>query len=198
MAITTWGEIQTILDLPAGLQTRVEAMIPHIEDDYVRIRNRAFDTGDTLTITDLAAADGELTVSIGTANFMVSVEAGDSEALVARKIHFALAQSGRYRVSLDGAAVTIISRLDMIALDPAGTGVTATTTGIQTVYPDGAEMTAIRMLQFQLNAGKGAGISSESLGDHSVTYDTGLGAWVRDYPKSVVGGIKRHVSFYAH
>jgi len=128
----------------------------------------------------------------------VAVEAGDSEALVARKIYLALIRPGRYRISLDGAAVTIISRLDTFALDPAATGVTATTTGVETVYPEGAEMTAIRMLQFQLGAGKGAGISSESLGDHSVTYDTGLGAWVRDYPKSVVGGIKRHVSFHAH
>lgn len=197
MAITAWNMAQTILDLPDELEARVEALIPHVEDDYVKIRNRAFDTGDTLTITGGATADGNLVVSIGDTEFTVEVEAGDDEELVARKIHIELTESGRYRVSLDGANVTVISRLDTLALSAATTGVTATTTGIETVYPDGAEMTAIRMIQFQLSAGKGAGISSEALGDHSITYDT-AGAWIGDYPKSVVGSIKRYVSFHAH
>jgi len=62
-----------------------------------------------------------------------------------------------------------------------------------TIYPIGSELTAIRMIQYQMSNIKSQGVTSESLGDYSVSYDTSnLG---NDYPKSISGGIKRYATF---
>lgn len=113
MAITNWDSAKTVLGLPDDQETKVEALIPLVEDDYLRIRNKAFEVDDQDEI----------------------------------------------------------------------------------VYPNGAEFTAIKMIQYHLNNAEGAGISSESLGDHSISYDTAPGSRIDEYPKAVVGGIKRYTSW---
>ncbi len=40
----------------------------------------------------------------------------------------------------------------------------------ETIYPTGAELVAIEMINYHLNTMKSAGVVSESLGDHSITY----------------------------
>ncbi|OEH86249.1 hypothetical protein BHU72_11995 [Desulfuribacillus stibiiarsenatis] len=63
-----------------------------------------------------------------------------------------------------------------------------------TVYPLGAELTAIDMIGYKLASDyRSHGIQSESLSRHSVTYDTTnmLGG----YPRSITGRIKRYVRF---
>lgn len=62
-----------------------------------------------------------------------------------------------------------------------------------TVYPIGSELTAIKMIQHQLSNIKSQGVSSESLGDYSISYDNAM--LVDGYPKSVVGGIKKYATF---
>ena len=57
-----------------------------------------------------------------------------------------------------------------------------------TVYPTGAELTAIEMIDFQLK--RQGNISSESLGDYSVSY-----AGEGDYPHSIRKQIKTYVGF---
>lgn len=64
------------------------------------------------------------------------------------------------------------------------------------IYPAGAEMTAIQMIGYRISVqGKigGDSITSERLGDYSVTYDNE--GKIKGYPQSIVGNIKRYVSF---
>jgi len=56
------------------------------------------------------------------------------------------------------------------------------------VYPIGSELTAIRMISYQIQSLKSQGVHSESLGDYSVTYDT----VDHQYPRSIIGSIKRY------
>ena len=62
--------------------------------------------------------------------------------------------------------------------------------GADTIYPIGAEMTAIKMIEHHLS-GQRAGVASESLGDYSVSYQQDA----TDYPHSIIGGIKRYASW---
>lgn len=196
--ITTWAQTQTILDLDAGLQTRVDALIPLVEDDYLHIRNKPFDVGNILTITAPCTADGDLTVTYNDANFTVPVLNGDNTLVVARKIAFAIDRVTQGVVTVSGSAVTFLGYATL-TFAAGGTGVTVTTSGIDTIYPTGAELTAIRMIEHHLTGGSRAAAqnaSSESLGDYSISYKAGgPGTTISDYPQSIVGGIKRYVSF---
>lgn len=57
------------------------------------------------------------------------------------------------------------------------------------IYPDGAGLVAALMISYHLNTGKRAGIASQSLGDHSVTFKD----LVNGYPKEITGKIRRYV-----
>ena len=58
------------------------------------------------------------------------------------------------------------------------------------VYPAGSEMTAIKMIDWQMNNAKSYGKKSESLGDYSVTYQENK---VSEYPVSLTNSIKKYV-----
>ncbi len=65
-----------------------------------------------------------------------------------------------------------------------------------TVYPTGAEFTAIRMIGYKLNTLGQDGIASESLSRHSISYQQGSGSGTAGlYPASVIGAIKRYAEF---
>lgn len=63
------------------------------------------------------------------------------------------------------------------------------------VYPDGAEFTAIKMIEYHVMGKPIQGalgmVSSESLGRYSVSYATVTGM----YPDGILKRIKRYVSF---
>ena len=195
MAITTWAEVQAVLELDAGRQAHVEALIPHVEEDYLRIRNKPFDVGNVLTVTAPATAAGDITVTVNGSDFNVPVLNGDNAITVARKINNALSRLLPRGVFSTSANTVTFQGHHTLTFNGGTTGVTATVSGTDTVYPIGAEYTAIKMIQFKLTAAQGAGISSESLGDYSIVYDTALGSKISDYPKSIVGGIQRYVNF---
>ena len=51
MAITTLNTTKTILGISGTAQdTRITALIPFVEADYLRIRNKAFDLNETATV----------------------------------------------------------------------------------------------------------------------------------------------------
>lgn len=52
-------------------------------------------------------------------------------------------------------------------------------------YTGWTDLTVIKMIEFHLNK---AGVTSESLSRHSVSYET-------DYPKSITKGLRRKVTF---
>ena len=192
MAITTWAKAKSVLELDDDKETLVEALIPLVEADYEAIRNKAFDTYTKLTVTNGATADGDITVTVSDAyselSYDVKVKENDSTFLVAQRIASRL---DNRNVVADKDDVLFFGVGLVLSFDGGTTGATADVTGMATHYPKGAEYTAIKMINYHLQAADAMGLASESLGDYSVSYDRG--ATIADYPKDVVGNIKRHV-----
>ena len=188
MAITTLNQYKLIKGITGTAQdAQITAMIPLVESDYMNIRNRPFDVGFTIKVTAGATADGNLTFTVDFSDILIDIANGDSIYIVAQKIAYAL--GGR----LNGDTITLITPY-IYTFDAGGTGVTADISGIGTLYPDGSERTAIDMLHWQLSGGgQSAGVTSESLGKYSISYDTGQSAG--GYPKSITGAIRRYVTF---
>ena len=188
--ITTLMRAKTVLNIKTSdKDLRIDKLIPLVEQDYLHIRNKPFDVGNTLAVTAPCTTSGSLTVTVNGTDFAVPVLSGDNALVVARKISLRL---GRVLpgVSVSGATVTFKGYYEL-TFAAGGTGTAATISGIDTIYPVGAESTAIKMINHHLTGGA-AGVSSESLGDYSVSYSQEQTA---DYPKSITGGIKRYVSF---
>ena len=189
--ITTLMRAKTVLNITTSdKDLQIDELIPLVEQDYLHIRNKPFDVGNTLTVTAPCAADGDLTVTYNDANFTVPVLNGDNTLVVARKIAFAIDRVTQGVVTVSGSSVTFLGYATL-TFAAGGTGVTTTISGIDTIYPVGAESTAIKMINHHLTGGA-AGVASESLGDYSVSYREEQDA---DYPRSITGGIKRYVSF---
>ena len=188
MAITTLSNYKLMTGMTAtAYDSQINALIPQVENDYLSIRNKSFNVGNILTVTDACTVSGDLTVTIDGANYTIPVVAADNIYTVAGKV---FTMMSRYAdCYLQGVAI-IFEGYVVLTFAGGGTGVTATISDIQTIYPIGAELTAIQMITHILTNDK-AGVQSESLGDYSVSYaKEGL-----SYPKSIINRIKRYVSF---
>ena len=198
----------------------ITALIPQVEEDYVNIRGKAFEVGTKINFTSSAAlpADGEMTITVGNwvevgstaegTEYDIILRSGDTMKVVARRVLNQIEPSPYYTVTapLTGATSSSadvylqerfekwsedFSVLDLSVATPTGSGITATVSKMQVMYPDGAEFTAAKMIQFHMNALQHEGVQSESLGDYSVTYRTESKS--ADYPKPIVSGIRRYV-----
>lgn len=196
MPITTLAQVKLILGISGNTQDAlITALIPLVEKDYISIRNRPFDEGTTLQITAGAAASGNVTVTIDGAALPVVVIAGDTAAQVARKAYNALRGGYLYMVTIAGDTLTLVSKqssadIVVVFTDTGATGVTAVVSEYIMLYPEGAESTAIDMIAYRLSK-QTPGIASQSLGDHSVSYEPSKDK----YPATVTGGIKRFVGW---
>ena len=204
MAITTWANVQAILELAAAKQTLVNALIPQIEADYQAIRNKPFDIGKTLTVTGAPSSDGNIKVTLGDYSFYVAVENGDSVELVARKIKVEIGSTFYYSVNgvdrlyditVVGAVLTFKNKYSDTELtitfeDTDTTATTATVSQTQIIYPDGSEMTAIQMINWRLQKIP-AGVTSDKLGDFSQNFESGGGI----YPAAISRSIKKFASW---
>ena len=188
MAITTLTQYKLIKGITGTAQdAQITAMIPLVESDYLNIRNRPFEVGFTVQVTGGATADGDLTFTVDGSDIIISLVSGDSIYIIVQKIGYVLGGVVR------GDTVTLITPYTY-TFDAGATGVTAILSNVGTLYPDGAERTAIDMLHWQLSGGgQSAGVASESLGKYSISYDTGQSAG--GYPKSITGAIRRFVSY---
>lgn len=204
MAITTINRAKTLLNITTtDKDTWITALIPQVESDYQAVRNRPFDAGTRVNIATTAAlaADETMTVTISS-DYAITLRVGDTAQIIARRITNQILPSAYYSVtaplanaSSSSADVLFLERFEpwtesRSVLDlsvSTSTGYTATVTPMETFYPNGAELTAVQMIQFHM--GKPGGVKSESLGDYSVTYDESAAG----YPKSITGKIKRYV-----
>jgi hypothetical protein len=184
--ITTLDRVRHILTLDEGDESIANALIPMVEQDYLHIRNKPWDVGNVLTINSPCTTSGNLTLTYNGTDFTVPVLAGDNAFVVARKIAFRIDQIIQKLVTTSGDSVTFWGYATL-ALAAGGTGVTATTTGIDVIYPHGAELTAIKMIEHHMTGAK-AGVTSERLGDYSVSYTP-------DYPQAITSRITKYVSF---
>ena len=189
MAITTLEQAKLILQISTTTKNDlISALIPLVEDAYEEIRNKPFDTAVKIAVTSSASADGYVYVSFDGSAESVEVLNGDTAAIVAMKIKQEL-YAPYYNKSVVGASVFLVHKYgsyQKITFDGNGSGVTATVTENERIYPSGAELTAIKMIGYSLQKNK-EGKTSESLGDYSVAFDVSAGL----YPKSITGSIKR-------
>ena len=190
MAITTLNKVNTILGL-SGQDDLVTALIPLVEEEYLRIRNTPFDLGQVVTVLTPAVSTGNLELLIGDTYHYVYLTKGDTVNVVARKIYEAFRYS--HSASLCGAVVTVKNLKGTLSFSATETGVTLSITAPDNFYPLGAEMTAIQMIGYRIAKQSSQGIASESLGDHSVSYEQTAGGV--DYPKSITGSIKKFIDF---
>jgi hypothetical protein len=130
----------------------------------------------------------------------VKLRENDTADIIATRIINQIQPTAYYLMSLSTASTSVadINLMDrfpdrmenysVIDLDvDTSTSITTTIARLQTLYPKGAEMTAVQMINYLMN--NSGGVKSESLGDYSVTYEE-VGS---NYPKSVTAGIRRYV-----
>ena len=221
MAITDRDTVKSLLNISTGDTSKdawIDALIPQVEEDYVNIRGKPFEVGTKVNFTASAAlsADREVTFTIGNyssaggtdgTEYDILLRSGDTANVIARRMMNQIEPSGYYYITAPLATATSSSadvylreryekwteNYSVLDLSASGVpaGLTVTITKMQTLYPDGAEFTAAKMIQYHMNAGLAEGIDSESLGDYSIKYKTESKA--EDYPKPIVAGIKRYV-----
>jgi hypothetical protein len=217
MAITTLTRVKALLgktDNDSDLQ--MSALIEQVENDYLAIRGKPFEEGTlvTLEMTTSLTADEEITITIGnfaqiggTSNgweFDVNLRKDDTADIIAKRIITQIKPTSYYTMFLSSANSTtaklymmdrfpdVMENYSVLDLEiDTSAQITTTIQKMQTIYPDGAEMTAVQMMQFHVNAIESAGVTGESLGDYSVQYAGNVQGVMGSYPKSVVGGIKR-------
>jgi hypothetical protein len=212
MAITTLATVRSLLQLTdTDKDAWISALIPKIESDYEHIRGKPFDKAAKVNIatTGGLSADEEIEIEIGNSasvggtasglEYDITLRASDTADMIAYRIINGIKPSGYFNFILRDAGTTsadiyITERFPELqeyysVLDvtiTSSTELTATVSKMQTVYPDGAELTAAQMIQHQMS--KPAGVQSESLGDYSVTYGAmGQGG----YPQAITGQIVR-------
>ena len=221
MAITDRDTVKSLLNISTGDTSKdawIDALIPQIEEDYVSIRNKPFDVGTKNNFSAAAAlgADREIRITIGNyaiagesagTEYDILLRSGDTANIIARRAMNQIEPSGYYNVTAPLANATSSSadiylrerfekwteNFSVLDVSVSGlpAGLSATVTKMQTLYPDGAEFTASKMIAYHMNAGIKEGVEAESLGDYSIKYKTESKA--EDYPKPIIAGIKRYV-----
>lgn len=182
--ITTLKKTKEVLGI-TGVESDLQiiSLIPQVQADYLHIRNKPFDTGRVLTVTAGATTAGDITVTANDTEYTIAVKAGESAVVVAQRI---AGNIGNTEV-IDNK-VRFIGEIFALTFSGGTTGATATVSDMGNLYPVNAEMTAINMINYHLQAQDGIGKASESLGDYSVTYDRGF----NQYPQNVIGSITRY------
>jgi hypothetical protein len=212
MAITTLANVKIFLNTTSTTKDAwIEALIPMVENDYKRIRNKPFDLATKINIeTTGLPADEEITVEVGNhaavggaatgREYDIRLRSGDTAKMIAYRIIQQMKPSAAayFNFELRDASTSSadiylserfpqfqewISALD-VTLDTS-TSITSTVSDMQTVYPEGSELTAIQMINYQMS--KPEGVQSESLGDWSVTYAQNSGG----YPSNITAGIQK-------
>lgn len=178
MAIITLAEYKTytsLYDSSTQSDAEIEAIIPMVEEDYIKIQGKEFSTitGDT---TNTSA---------------VIEEVSDTTWLKIAQL-------------VDGVDGSIRGKVTVINEDDSEVTLDANATATaeaeeMTVYPIGSNYIAAKMIKytFDSNAVDNT-ISAESLEKHSVTWrDTDTSQLLCGYPLSIVGNIKRFMSLKA-
>lgn len=177
MPITTSANVKTFLGISGSAQDALIALlIPLVEADFLSIRNKPWDT----------EVEEEL-VGIGDGSNVAFTLAKKPVVKDSETIYVAKDKETGYTINLTTGVVTFTTA------PAAGEQVHADYEATAFYYPNGAELVAIKMIGWLIQAQKSLGVQSESLGDYSVTFEKGNG--VRGYPESITGDIKRYASF---
>lgn len=180
MAITTLAKVKTILGITGTAQdVLIEALIPLVESDFLNIRNAPWDT----KVYDERVGVGTGLLTTFTLKYKPLILSSESIYL-----NGVVISTTEYDVNYTTGVITFATA------PTSGVRITASYEVVDFFYPDGAEITAIRMIGWHLTQQKSIGVASESLGDHSVSFEKSSGG-IESYPPSVIGSIKRYARF---
>lgn len=216
MPITTTSQVKAILGITTTDQdAQIDALIPEVEAHYLALRNKPFDNATKLTVeTTGMSADEEMIITVGnyaavgsTADgieYDIRLRSGDTAGMIAKRIVAQMLPSPYYKVTTTVTGSTSTSAdiyfserfsdflEDFSVLDlsvSASPRYTTSVSPLETIYPDGAPLTAAKMVAYNMG-GAGGGITEERLGDYSVSYASEDG-----YPRAITSGIQKFVTF---
>lgn len=177
MAITTLANVKLVLGITDSSQdSLITLLIPRVEEDFLVIRNKPF---DTIVVEELLGFGDGLEDEFTLLKPPVVM---DSEIVF---IGGEITQE--YSIDYSTGVITFT------VAPEANAKVEVTYESQEFYYPTGSELVSIQMIGWLINVQKSRGIKSESLGDHSITYDNSEGKL--SYPDSVIGTIKKFASF---
>lgn len=177
---TAWGG--TILYIVGEtVEAQIDALIPVIEADYERIRNKPF---LRFRATSVLASKQLSGITVPDENALNLVCATGAIAGIFEKLARGMRCEG---TGISGAVDAFDALNYTIDLDTAATA--SAEDVLCTCYPAGSDYTAALMIGYNLY--KRHGLKSESSGGYSYSEEE----MVEGYPKSITGMIERHVSF---
>lgn len=194
MAITTAANVKLILGITASTDdAAIALLIPIVEKEYLKIRGRAWDyvvkgdkfgvgngTTKVFTLTNYPILYSPYRDDVPTR----ITQASDMPMTVIRIAGTALASTS-YSINLTTGQVTFVTAPEN------GKRLEADYETVNPVYPDGSEQTAAQMIGFRLAMRGHSGEKSESLSDHSRTFEKD--DVLEGYPRSITGAIERFV-----
>jgi len=177
--IITLSQTKSLLNLTGtSKDTLITALIPEAEAKYLQIRNYPFHKfyGDTTaaskTISNIALYPSSITGSISVS----------SSRYIDRMDYI-------YTSAIDNYVTDVDTISNTIAIDTA-----ASTTGsiVFTVYPQGAKMTAAKLIQYLMQSNSMNGLQSESVGSYSWSKATTGNPY--GVPDDIFKSIKRYAT----
>ena len=183
--IITLAQVKSLLNISGTAKdTLISAMIPEAEAKYLQIRNIPFlqiqgdlTTGDK-TIADIRVYPYTLETQLMNGVGITSLFLNRMEYLF------------NSTNSIDNYITDIDTTYNTIEIDSAAT----TTAGnvIFTVYPQGAKLTAAKMIKYLMGANSFSGLQSESVGSYS--WSAGSDGNPFGVPSDIYKSIKRYVN----
>ena len=158
--ILTIAQYKSLLGITSTANdTQIAALIPEVESKYLQIRNIPF-----LQVQgDLTTSDKTVTnLRIYPYTFEPELMTGTGRtSLFLNRMEYLFNSTN----SIDNYITDIDTTYNTIEIDTAAT--TTATDVIFTVYPQGAKLTAAKMIQYLLNSNSMSGLTGESVGSHS-------------------------------
>jgi len=156
--IITLAQVKSLLNISGtSKDTLISALIPEVEAKYLQIRNIPF-----LQIQG-TIKNGDKTVSnikiYPQGQFLSIIESSRSTVNYLNRMEYLFGST------IDNYITDIDSNSNTLEIDTASA--TTATDVIFTVYPQGAKMTAAKMIKYLMNSNSMSGLQSESVGSYS-------------------------------
>lgn len=184
--IITSDEVKSLLQISGTTyDSLITAMIPVVQDFVLKYTNNYFETltesvyRDTNTISFVSGSPAKINDSQNQFVYMGFV-AGIHVRVQGSKFN-----DGIYKVDSVEAGSLILSSDDELISESVDSNVLVKITIVQ--FPKGIKLPVAKMIGFHLEKRNARGVQSESLGDHSISYQSG-----GSYPKSLLDELNQY------
>jgi len=183
--IITLSQVKDLLNITSTAKDAlISALIPEAEAKYLQIRNYPFDqfygsiTNGSKTITDIVIYPS--TVITSTSN--------DYKSTASYIDRMSYVYNSEYNI--DNYVTAVNETSNSIEIDTAAEDTVANI--VLTVYPQGAKLTAAKIVQYMMSSNSMNGMQSESIGSYS--YSRGTTGNPHGVPDDIVKSIKRYIN----